>query len=106
MRVIAILLLLAVLPTVELAEQVEHAIAHVLDAEPADHGAHHDEAPGDEHGCTGLVHLCSCHHTQVTVALAVMVSHTTESSGAVDIAAPKSLADLTTPEPAHRPPIA
>src|SRR5688500_12405426 len=68
MRWIALLLLLAVLPTAELAEQVVHVAAHALHLEAPDHSAHHGEhAPDDEHGCTGLMHLCG-HVTQVTTA--------------------------------------
>ena len=105
MRVIALLLLFAVLPTVELAEQVEHAVAHLFDAEAPDHSAHHDEQHGDEHGCTGLVHLCSCHHAQVTSAVVVAEARRIERLASVSPAAPASLADLTSPEPAQRPPI-
>src|SRR5688572_24221850 len=102
MRVIAFLVLLAVLPTVELAEQVHHFIDHVVAAEAADHTAHHDEAPADEHGCTGLIHLCSCHHSQVTIAFVILESKSIESIDTVSVVAPKTLADLNSPEPAQR----
>jgi hypothetical protein len=104
MRVIALFVLLAVLPTVELVEQVEHFIHHVVAAELADHPAHHDAAP-DEHGCTSLIHLCSCHHSQATIAFTIVESRSIESIDTVSIVAPRSLVDLTSPEPAVRPPI-
>jgi hypothetical protein len=105
MRLLALLVLLAVLPTAELTEQVAHVMAHVLDGEESGHSAHHDESQGDEHGCTGLVHLCSCHRTQVTAALPIAASRSFEIAEALSSAAPASLADLTSLEPAQRPPI-
>ena len=105
MRAIALLVLLAVLPTAELTEQVMHAIEHVFHAEAPDHGAHHGESHDDEHGCTGLVHLCSCHHTQVTAGIAFVTARRFETSEAPSIDDPASLTDLTSLEPAHRPPI-
>lgn len=105
MRVLALLLLFAVLPTVELTEQVVHLVEHTLHADAPDHAAHHDDSHGDEHGCTGLVHLCSCHHTQVTAGVAFVATRSVEAAASVSIAAPASLIDLTSQEPAHRPPI-
>lgn len=107
MRVIALLVLFAVMPTAELAEQVGHVVAHLLDAEPAAHSAHHDgDNHGDEHGCTGLVHLCACHHAQVTLGGTVVVTMTMLAPRSVSIEPPTSLFDLNSPEPAQRPPIA
>lgn len=103
MRILALLLLLAVLPTVELAEQVIHAAEHALHDEVADHGAHHDE-PADEHGCTGLVHLCGL-HAQVTVGATMSVATTIEVRGSLPVDVPLSLHDQRSLEPAHRPPI-
>jgi hypothetical protein len=106
MRAIALLVLLAVLPTVELTEQLAHVIAHVIEREPAAHSAHHeDEQHGDEHGCTGLVHLCTCHHTQITLGGDVIVQRSIVAASEHTIEAPESLVDLTTQEPAQRPPI-
>jgi hypothetical protein len=105
MRMLALLVLLAVLPTVELVEQVVHVVEHALDGDAPDHLAHHDESDGDEHGCTGLVHLCGCHHTQVTAGVTIVASRAIESAASLSIAAPASLADLISLEPAHRPPI-
>ena len=107
-RLLTWLVLVTVLPTAELGEQVIHLVEHVLDAEAPDHSAHHDSgaAPDDEHGCTALVHLCACHHATVTAALEHVVFHRVEASSAMPAGPPPSLADLTTPEPAYRPPIA
>jgi hypothetical protein len=104
-RILALLLLLAVLPTVELTEQVAHVVEHALHDQGGDaHDAHHSE-PADEHGCTGLVHLCGL-HAQVTLgATGVLVRHL-ETRVALPVAAPRSLDDLTAREPVHRPPIA
>lgn len=105
MRLVALLVLLAVLPTFELAEQLEHVVLHLVDGDAPDHSAHHDEQPGDEHGCTGLVHLCSCHHAQVTSATELVVTRCIEISASISNRAPASLCDLTSLEPAQRPPI-
>ncbi len=106
MRAIALLVLFAVLPTAELSEQLAHVVAHVLEHEPAAHSAHHDdEHQGDEHGCTGLVHLCACHHTQVTLGAEVIINRSIVAGSSHSIEAPSSLVDLTTQEPAQRPPI-
>lgn len=106
MRAIALLVLFAVLPSMELAEQVMHVVEHVVHAEVADHDAHHDEHPADEHGCTGLVHLCACHHAQVTPGVTIVQRETIVAATFLQNQAPSSLVDLTTPEPAQRPPIA
>ncbi len=104
-RILAILLLLAVLPTMELSEQVVHVVTHALEGDAVDHTAHHDDSHGDEHGCTGLMHLCSCHHTQVTMSLARVVTTAVETLESMTVFPPASLADLTSLEPPHRPPI-
>lgn len=105
LRILAILLLLAVLPTVELSEQVVHVVTHAIEGEGPDHTAHHDGSEGDEHGCTGLMHLCSCHHTQVTISLARVVTTAVETLESMAAFAPPPLIDLTSLEPPHRPPI-
>lgn len=105
MRLLALLVLLAVLPTAEVTEQVVHLIGHALEADAPDHLAHHDDSHGDEHGCTGLMHLCSCHHTQVTAGVAFVATRSIEAAASVSIDDPASLVDLTSQEPAHRPPI-
>lgn len=102
---VALLVLLAVLPTVELTEQVAHLVEHVVHREGPDHAAHHDDSDGDEHGCTGLVHLCSCHQSQVTAGIAIIVTRFVEEAASPSIADPATLTDLTSLEPAHRPPI-
>ena len=103
MRALAILLLLAVLPTAELVEQAVHVIEHVAHGEAPGHSAHHDGQPGDEHGCTGLVHLCANQVQVTTFALPVMT--TSETIAVVVVALPAPLADKDALEPPHRPPI-
>jgi hypothetical protein len=104
-RVLAILLLLAVLPTVELAEQLVHVVEHALHAETPDHSAHHDAEPGDEHGCTGLVHLCATHQAQVTTQAAPQPVVSIETLAVMTIDLPPALTDKNALEPPHRPPI-
>jgi len=104
-RVLAILLLLAVLPSMELAEQLAHVIEHALHAESPGHSAHHDAEPGDEHGCTGLVHLCMTHQAQVTAAATPRIDRSIETLAVVALASPTRLFDKHALEPPHRPPI-
>lgn len=105
MRWLAILMLVTVLPTVELGEQAVHVIEHLFEGDSPDHSAHHDESQGDEHGCTGLVHLCNCHQAQVTAAVFAIDMIATETHQAITITGPPTLVDLNTLEPLHRPPI-
>ncbi len=106
MRLIALLLLLAVLPTVELAEQAIHVVAHVIHGEPATHDAHHERHAGDEHGCTGLVHVCGCHTGQITGAsMAVSLDAIGLRASIACAAAPGTLFDLASVTPPYRPPI-
>jgi hypothetical protein len=105
-RVVALLALVTVMPTVELAEQAMHAIDHLAEADVPDHDAHHE--PGgaeDEHGCTGLIHLCSCHRTLSTGPVAVAAPVGIETLDTLAGAGPPSLHDVTSLEPPHRPPI-
>jgi hypothetical protein len=104
---VALLLLFAVLPTAELAEQVAHVVEHVLHDEPAVHSAHHDgerPAGGDEHGCTGLIHLCGCHQALLTSPTAP-ATLSVEILDTMAIQGPHSLHDQRSLEPPHRPPI-
>jgi hypothetical protein len=93
-----------VLPTAELAEQLTHLIEHAVHGEGVGHSAHHDADPGDEHGCTGLVHLCP-HQAQVTAATAPRVEQRIETIAVVAIGPPPQLADKNALEPPQRPPI-
>jgi len=104
-RLLSLLLLLAVVPTVELTEQVAHVVEHALEGEVSDHDAHHDDTHGDEHGCTGLMHLCGCHHTQVTMSMARVATTAIETLESMIASSPPPLVDLTSLEPPHRPPI-
>ena len=106
LRLLALVLLFAVLPTAELVEQAAHVVGHAFETEVADHTAHHDDTQSDEHGCTGLVHLCSCHQTQVTQP-PVLSTHVTEQQlASLPTVVPQGLADQRSLEPAQRPPIA
>jgi hypothetical protein len=105
MRLLALFVLVAVLPTVELAEQAVHAVGHAVHSEAPDHDAHHDEERGDEHGCTGLVHLCACHHAQVTAVAVGGSLITITTLERVLPLRPPSLVDGVPLEPPHRPPI-
>jgi len=106
LRLLSLLLLFAVLPTAELVEQTVHVVGHALEADAPDHDAHHDDSQSDEHGCTGLVHLCSCHQTQVTQAVALHVHATEQQLASLPTVVPPSLVDQRSLEPAQRPPIA
>jgi hypothetical protein len=105
-RWLAIAIVLALLPTVELVEQGAHVIEHALHHDAVDHDAHHDDHdPAEEHGCTELVHVCGGHHGfGVTPTLRAPVT-VERQLAAVDPLAPSDLHDLAAPEPPHRPPI-
>lgn len=106
LRLLALLLLFAVLPTAELVEQTVHVISHGLDADAPAHRTHHDDSQSDEHGCTGLVHLCSCHQTQVTQPMALHSYVTEQQLASLPSLLPRGLVDQRSLEPAQRPPIA
>lgn len=105
-RWLALVFVLALLPTVELVEQGVHELEHVLAGEVAGHDAHHEEHdPAEEHGCTGLVHVCGGHHglgVAASLPAPVLVGYE------VGVIAPITITDLhglSTREPPHRPPI-
>lgn len=106
MRAVALLVLLAVLPTAELAEQLVHVVEHLVHHDAPDHMAHHEHSDGDEHGCTGLVHLCGNHHTLVTAPGMLVTARAIRVHTPSTAEPPRSLVDLTSREPAQRPPIA
>jgi len=55
----------------ETAENLWHVVRWGHAAHAADQGADH-EPKGDEHGCSGTFHLCSCHHsTSATLTPAI-----------------------------------
>ncbi|HMB52662.1 MAG TPA: hypothetical protein VKU40_05060 [Thermoanaerobaculia bacterium] len=60
---LTLLLVTALVPgLVEVAENAWHQATEGHTAHAADRGG--DHAPeGDEHGCSGTVHVCSCHHS-------------------------------------------
>jgi hypothetical protein len=105
MRAFAIVLLFAVLPSMELVEQVVHVVEHALHGDAPNHSAHHDAQPGDEHGCTGLVHLCASHLVQVTPSTMTPMKFVATTS-VIAPAIPPQLFDKNALEPPHRPPIA
>ena len=105
LRLLALVLLLAVLPTVELSEQLEHVVSHLFEGDAPEHPAHHD-SDGDEHGCTGLIHICGCHQAQVTTAALIATPGKFVAARSQQSDRPRSLTDLNLLEPPHRPPIA
>jgi hypothetical protein len=64
---VAILTVLALTPALgEIVENAAHWVASGHAAHDVDDA---DHAPvGDEHGCSGTMHLCSCHATPLAVA--------------------------------------
>lgn len=107
-RILALLLVLAIVPVsgevVELAVHwvTEGDVAHVA-------GDAHDTAPlgADEHGCSGLFHLCACHTAQATPAPAVAAAaHPAPACGRVVARAPLPDRGRGAPPPTIRPPIA
>jgi hypothetical protein len=62
-RLLVVVLILGLTPgLLEAAENVWHLVATGHSAHAPDQGADHSPE-GDEHGCSGAFHLCSCHHS-------------------------------------------
>ena len=103
-RLLALLLVVALLPAIEVSEQVVHVVEHVFHGDEPAHSAHHDEAPGDCEHCGGLVHVCATHQT---LALTPVIAATAraELMQRTSVRAPSTLRDLAAREPADRPPI-
>lgn len=103
-RVIAILLALSLLPSVEIVEAAVHLVVH---GDAAHGGGHDDSGLGqDEHGCSGTFHVCSCHTGSVLPhAFAVELSSIPATSSAPVLGPVESIGRGTTAPPI-RPPIA
>ncbi len=104
-RLLAILIVVALLPTIEVTEQAVHVVEHLIEGDDAAHSAHHDEGAPDccDH-CGGLVHVCATHQTlAVTPVLATTAR--LEHVRRTGVHLPSTLRDLAAREPADRPPI-
>lgn len=66
--ILALLLALSLLPSMELIELAVHLVEHG-DLAHGERDGHERSALGsDEHGCTGTFHLCGCHTASATAA--------------------------------------
>jgi hypothetical protein len=105
-RWLVLVLVLALLPAAELAEQGLHVVEHALAGDASDHDPHHGGLdPAEEHGCTGLVHVCGGQHgvgVAPTRLGAEVVASAVTSAGPLP---PRDLRDLAAREPEYRPPI-
>lgn len=99
-RVVALILVLLLAPTVEAAEWVYHGVAH---GDAAHEGG--GEPIGDEHGCTALQHACGCHVGAPTIVSATTATarYVPPATSAVAVVA-TSRSRLAEP-PLLRPPI-
>lgn len=103
-RLLALVLVVALVPAIEVTEQVVHVVEHVLHGDDGAHSAHHDEAPGGCEHCGGLVHVCATHQVPALAPL-VAVSFPIEQARRAAVTLPSTLRDLALREPADRPPI-
>ncbi len=106
-RFLALLLVLAILPvTGEAIEFVVHWAEHgdVAHATSDDH----ESAPlgSDEHGCSGLFHMCACHNVQATAPHQLVVTASVSTDTRVDASSPPQQDGRGAPAPSIRPPIA
>jgi len=104
---LAFLLALSILPaTGEVVELVVHWATHGDVAHVA--GDAHDTTPmgSDEHGCSGLFHMCACHTAQATTTQVSVIAASAPPNRAVDSVAPLADAGRDAPSPTIRPPIA
>lgn len=64
--ILALLLALSLLPSMEVIELAVHLVQHG-DLAHGERDGHERSALGsDEHGCTGTFHLCGCHTASAT----------------------------------------
>lgn len=106
-RLLAFLLVLSILPvTGEVVELVVHWGQHGDVA----HGDsdEHESAPlgSDEHGCSGLFHMCACHTAQATTPQESVATSLVTTDRRVDVLAPPRHDGCDAPAPTIRPPIA
>lgn len=106
-RFLALLLVLTILPfTGEVLELGIHWVEHgdVAHADTDEHGS----APlgSDEHGCSGLFHMCACHTAQATTPQVNLAIAPVSTDQQVDACAPPRQDGCDAPAPTIRPPIA
>ncbi len=106
-RLLALMLVFAILPvTGEVVELVVHWAQHGDVSHAADDAHGSDPLGTDEHGCSGLFHLCACHSAQATTPQTnSVVPHVTCDRSVATIAF-LSRDGLGAPAPSIRPPIA
>ena len=105
-RILALALVLAILPTTgELLELVVHWAQHGDVAHQV--GDDHGSAPlgTDEHGCSGTFHLCPCHTAQATTPPSCDVAPPVTLARRIDALGPVPRLGLGAPAPSFRPPI-
>lgn len=104
-RLLGVLIVVALLPTIEVTEQAVHVVEHLVEGEDGAHSAHHEEGAPDccDH-CGGLVHVCATHQT-LAVTPVIAATMRLEHVRRTLVHPPTSLRDLAAREPADRPPI-
>lgn len=104
--VLALLLVFAIFPSsAEIVELAAHMVGHGDDGHAGDE---HDGAAGeDEHGCSGMFHLCACHMTNAsTEQYALSWSVVADPPTKTALMAPSTRAGRLVEPPPQRPPIA
>jgi hypothetical protein len=107
-RFLALLLVFSIWPAT--GEMIEHVV-HWAEYGDTAHGAGdpHEGAPlgTDEHGCSGMFHLCSCHTGgQVATPQLATLTVALASNHREPVPAPTDGTGCEDPAPAIRPPIA
>ena len=104
--ILALLLTLSLLPSMEVIELAVHLVQHG-DLAHGDRDGHEKSALGsDEHGCSGTFHLCGC-HTASALASAEISAHAIHCPTSRDACFPSAGRDgLGATAPPIRPPIA
>lgn len=102
-RLLVVLLLWAFTPgLVEVTENMGHLLVAQHLAHAVDQGA--DHAPeGDEHGCSGTFHVCSCHHSPAVDVLPLPAGVRSHRCHRTADAEPVGVPDPTLPGPDHPP---
>lgn len=105
-RFLALLLVLAIVPaTGEVIELAVHLAQHGDVAHDA--GDTHDGAPlgADEHGCSGLFHMCGCHTAPAMTPPPSVATAIVPPVRRIAVVPPAARDGRGAPAPSFRPPI-
>lgn len=101
---LALIVVLALVPTVEVVEQAVHLIEHGAGVDEHDLG-HHDHGDDGANGCAELSHLSGAGLGPVSDPRVVTAAAPSAATSTLDYLAVDAWRDRGSPPPPHRPPI-